>query len=166
MTNLEHINLPPLITQRASELKSLCERYHVKTLALFGSALREDFSAESDLDFLLEFFPHYLWDISQAARNVKMFIEGKSFQDCQNDLVLRSAVERQFEIVGEALAQGLKHFPELAGAVTASRQIVDFRNRLIHGYAAINGVVVWGVTEDNSPPLLEEVERALEESDN
>ena len=50
--------LPPFITQRGPELAALCERHQVKTLALFGSALREDFdSAGSDLDFLLEFHP-------------------------------------------------------------------------------------------------------------
>ena len=53
----KHTTFPPFITQRASELRSLCERHQVKTLALFGSALREDFSAGSDLDFLVEFCP-------------------------------------------------------------------------------------------------------------
>ncbi len=55
---LEQTNLPRFVTNRNVELVVLCERYKVKTLALFGSALREDFdTVVSDLDFLVEFYP-------------------------------------------------------------------------------------------------------------
>ena len=106
----------------------------------------------------------YLWDILQAAQTIQTFTEGKSVEDYRSDLMLRSAVERQFEIVGEALAQALKYFPELAGAITSSRQIVNFRNRLIHAYAVVDDDVVWGVVKDDLPLLLVEVERSLKES--
>ena len=55
---LEQTNLPYFVTDKNAELVSLCERHKVKTLALFGSALRGDFDmTASDLDFLIEFYP-------------------------------------------------------------------------------------------------------------
>ena len=107
----------------------------------------------------------YLWDIVQAARNIQGFTRGKGVDDYRADLMLRSAVERQFEIIGEALGQALKHFPELEGTMTSSRQVIAFRNRLIHAYAVVENDVVWGVLEDDLPLLLAEAERLLADLD-
>ncbi len=103
----------------------------------------------------------YVWDVVQAARNIQDFTQGKSVNDYRADLMLRSAVERQFEIIGEALTQAFRHFPELEGTITSGRQVIAFRNRLIHAYAAINNDVVWGVLEDDLPLLLVEAEKLL-----
>lgn len=75
--------------------------------------------------------------------------------------MLRSAIERQFEIIGEALSQAFYHFPELEEEITAGRQIVAFRNRLIHAYASVDPAVVWGVIEEDLPVLRSEVEELL-----
>ena len=107
----------------------------------------------------------YLWDMQQAALNIQRFTEGESVETYQENVLLRSAVERQFEIIGEALRQALQHFPELDGNISASRQIIAFRNRLIHAYAAIDDEVVWGIIEDDLPTLLQDVERLLVEED-
>ena len=45
----------PLIEQYQQALQRLCRLYHVRRLELFGSATRDDFGPESDLDFLVEF---------------------------------------------------------------------------------------------------------------
>jgi uncharacterized protein with HEPN domain len=78
---------------------------------------------------------------------------GKSFAAFDRDIVLRSAVERQFEIIGEALAQLARIDAAMAQKVPDLRQIIAFRNVLIHGYATVDPARVWRVIEDNLPPL-------------
>ena len=75
--------------------------------------------------------PMYLVEIVDAARGVEEFCAGKSFADYQTDKMLRLAVERQFEIIGEALSQTLEHNPWLESKITQTRRIVGFRSRLI-----------------------------------
>lgn len=75
----------------------------------------------------------YLWDALRAAERLDTFREGKSFADYQSDDLLKSAVERQFEVIGEALNQLSKADLELAAKVPELGRIVAFRNILIHG---------------------------------
>ena len=75
----------------------------------------------------------YLFDVLQACELLLRFTSGKTFDEYAKDELLRSAVERQFEIIGEALGQALRVDSALAGAVTDSGRIIAFRNRLIHG---------------------------------
>ena len=105
----------------------------------------------------------YLFDIAQACDLLTQFTSGKTFADYTADALLRSAVERQFEIVGEALNQALHQMPELANRVSDGRRIVAFRNRLIHGYAFISDEVVGGVLETNLPTLRREVQSLMDE---
>ena len=91
----------------------------------------------------------YLFDIAEACSLIGRFTAGKSFEDYTGDPLLRSAVERQFEIAGEALSRLLQLAPDLIGRITDARRIVAFRNRLIHGYASVADEVVWGVVERN-----------------
>ena len=74
----------------------------------------------------------------------------------------RSAVERQLEIIGEALNQAIQHNPAVSGMISNSSRIVSFRNRLIHGYATVSDEVVWGVLETSLPVLFREVKGLLE----
>lgn len=71
--------------------------------------------------------------------------------------MVRSAVERQFEIIGEALNLLRQSNPGLAGRITDASRIIAFRNRLIHGYATVSDDVVWGVIEASLPVLAHEV---------
>ena len=73
-------------------------------------------------------------------------------------------MERQFEIVGEALNQGIRNNPSLAELISNSSRIISFRNRLIHGYATIADEVAGGVPETNLPVLTREVEDLLEKA--
>ena len=72
-------------------------------------------------------------------------------------------VERQFEIIGEALNQMFKRDVSLALCISDPQRIIAFRNCLIHGYADIDHEVVWGVLEANLPTLRREVEALLSE---
>jgi len=93
------------------------------------------------------------------------FIKGKSLDDYVADPLLRSAVERQFEIIGEALNQMLKLEPKMASNITDHKRIIAFRNRLIHGYADIAHDLVWGVLETSLPQLHREVGEIFERED-
>ena len=106
-----------------------------------------------------------MFDIELAAGLVRDFTQGKTFAEFGSDLMLRSAVERQFEIIGEALNQLLKIDAETAGQITDYRHIIAFRNILIHGYAQIDHRLVWGVVESNIPILISEVRALLDRED-
>jgi uncharacterized protein with HEPN domain len=86
------------------------------------------------------------------------FTEGKTFEEYSADPMLRSAVERQFEIIGEALTQFQRRDPVTAKRVPEHRRIISFRNVLIHGYASVDDRIVWGVLQRDLPRLLESLE--------
>jgi uncharacterized protein with HEPN domain len=94
-----------------------------------------------------------LWDAREAAEVIATITAGRNFTDFEGDIILRSAVERQFEIAGEALAQLARLDAAMAAKVPDYREIVAFRNLLIHGYAVIDPARVWRFVEDNLPPL-------------
>jgi len=99
----------------------------------------------------------YLYDIQQAAARLAEFTSDASFQTYVHDALLRAAVERQLEIVGEALNQLAKLDHAIAERITEYRRIIAFRNILIHGYAEVDHRIVWGVVESKLPKLREEV---------
>jgi uncharacterized protein with HEPN domain len=105
----------------------------------------------------------YLFDIKQAAGLLADFTRGKAFADFQGDPLLRSAVERQFEIIGEALTRLSRLDPETASRISEHRRIIAFRNILIHGYAQIDERLVWGVLDAKLPTLAHEVSNLLGE---
>ena len=103
----------------------------------------------------------YLWDASQAVDRITRFVAGKTFQAYQADDMLRSAVERQFEIIGESLSQLRTVDAETAASVPESARIAAFRNLLIHGYATVDDKIVWGVVEGSLPQLRDALRRLL-----
>jgi uncharacterized protein with HEPN domain len=88
---------------------------------------------------------------------------GRSFADFDSDLVLRSAVERQFEIIGEAFNRLDRLDATLAARIPNLRRIVAFRNILIHGYALIDRARVWRVVQDDLPTLRSVLDSLLAE---
>ena len=103
----------------------------------------------------------YLYDMQQAAALLAQFTAGKQFTDYADDAMLRAAVEREFEIIGEALGQLSKLDPELATRISQQRSIVAFRNILIHGYAEVDDRLVWDVVETKLPVLIREIDALL-----
>jgi len=75
--------------------------------------------------------------------------------------MLRSAVERQFSIIGEALSRLDKDSPDVAAAIPDDGRIIAFRNILIHGYAAVDDRIVWGVIENHLASLRNAVDAQL-----
>lgn len=105
----------------------------------------------------------YLYDIQQAAELITSFTAGKALASYEGDAMLRAAVERQFEIIGEALAQLARLDEPLAARITEYRRIIAFRNILIHGYTEVDQRIVWDIVEAKVPRLRREVAALLEE---
>lgn len=106
----------------------------------------------------------YLSDIQTACERIARFTQGKRFEDYLADEMLRSAVERQFGIAGEALSRLAKDSPDVAARIPDHVKIVGFRNILVHGYAAVDDRIVWGVIELHLAALRNEVNRLLADS--
>jgi len=105
----------------------------------------------------------YLYDIAAASEHITAFTAGKTFADYEGDAMLRAAVERQFEIIGEALGQLARLDEAIAARITDYRRIIAFRNILIHGYTQVDDRLVWDIVETSLPPLHREVAALLKE---
>lgn len=104
----------------------------------------------------------YLYDIQQACERLKRYTADKTLQDYESDDLLRSGVERQFEIMGEAL-HGLSRIePDTADSIPEYRRYIGFRNRLIHGYSMIDDRIVWDILTIDLPRLSQAVNRLSE----
>jgi uncharacterized protein with HEPN domain len=106
----------------------------------------------------------YLFDIQRAAGLIAEFTSGLSFEDYQTRPMVRAAVEREFEIVGEALVQLIRVDTSVADCITDRRRIVAFRNILVHGYADVDDQLVWDVITTKLSTLQEEVNSLLNPS--
>jgi uncharacterized protein with HEPN domain len=102
-----------------------------------------------------------LQDINQASEFILVFSLNKTRQDFENDNLLRSGVERQFEIIGEALSRLYKLDQATLSEISGYRKIIDFRNVLIHGYDVIDDLLVWDAVKTKLPTLLREVKTLL-----
>lgn len=102
----------------------------------------------------------WLKDIEQAIEEINSFLpDKKNFNDFQNDLKTKRAVERNIEIIGEAIGRILKVDPNIA--ISNTRKIVDTRNRIIHGYDSVSEDILWGIIIRNLPELESEVKKLL-----
>jgi uncharacterized protein with HEPN domain len=105
----------------------------------------------------------WLYDILNAIMEIESFLNDntKEFEKYQNDLRTKRAVERNIEIIGEALSRILKKDETIV--ITNSRKIVDTRNRIIHGYDAVSDYIIWGIVIRHLPILQAEIELLLNE---
>ncbi len=104
----------------------------------------------------------HLEDIRQAAELILRFVADQAFTDYECDPLLRSGVERQFEIIGEAINRLSKCDQSVIGELPEAPRIVAFRNILIHGYDVVNNHVVWDVIGINLVPLRDKVVELLD----
>lgn len=105
-----------------------------------------------------------LFDVVESGRSIQAWCAGRTFADYQTDRQLRRAIEREFEIIGEALSRLLRIDTAAAQRISQLPRIISFRNRIIHGYDTIDDATVWGVIEGRLPELLEEADSLLRES--
>ena len=97
----------------------------------------------------------HLYDIVQSCQNIRTFTQPIDFQTYTADLLIKSAVERQFIIIGEALNRIKRLDTRVYNQIAHAEQIVGFRNILVHGYDIISDQLVWQVVQSNLIELLE-----------
>jgi uncharacterized protein with HEPN domain len=103
----------------------------------------------------------FVYDIEQACSLIEEFTAGKCVEDFRQGVQFRSAVERQFITIGEALQQLIRQMPGIEKSISEARRIVNFRNVMVHGYAQIMPDTVWGVVEKDLPVLHDEMRRLI-----
>lgn len=103
----------------------------------------------------------YLADIVEAANSIAELLESRDVEDYLADEMLRSAVERQFEILGEAMKRALEVEPGLTESLAAARSAVDFRNVITHEYDTLAGEQVYDIATGALPVLSAEVKRRV-----
>lgn len=101
-----------------------------------------------------------LLDLILACEETRRFCAGKDLAAFQADRVLQLAVERQFEIIGEALVRLERIDPaQLTAKIPEYRQIIGFRNLIAHGYDNIDDAALWDFVTNRLPELLEKVQK-------
>lgn len=105
----------------------------------------------------------WLYDILNSINEIESyFVETpKMFEMYQNDLRTKRAIERNIEIIGEAMNRILKENNSIE--ISNSRKIVDVRNRIIHGYDSVSDDLIWGIVIKNLPVLKTEVSQLINE---
>jgi len=106
----------------------------------------------------------YLEDILIAIGEIDVFFETmpKRYDMFVNNLLLRRGVERNIEIIGEAMSRILK--TDDAISITNARKIVDVRNYVIHGYDSVTVDILWSIVVNHLPLLKNEVEELLKQN--
>jgi len=104
----------------------------------------------------------WLEDIKQAIDEIEDFMPKKrDFYQFKNDLKTKKAVERNIEIIGEAVNRILNFNHEIK--ITNARKIVDTRNRIIHGYDSVSEDIIWAIVSNDLQKLRQEIIDLLEE---
>lgn len=107
----------------------------------------------------------WLYDIKFAIEEIEGYFEGRKmdFFEYQKNLMLKRAVERDLEIIGEAMNRILKRDETFAQAITESKSIIGLRNQVIHAYDGISDENIWSIITNHLPLLKQEVEFLLKE---
>jgi uncharacterized protein with HEPN domain len=95
----------------------------------------------------------YLNDIVEACAAIESALSGLDLAAYRTNRLVRSAVEREFIVIGEAVAVLSSVSPQTVAQITQARRIVDFRNQLTHAYATVDDAVVWLIAEHDIPVL-------------
>lgn len=105
--------------------------------------------------------PKLLEDIRGAAAFIGEVTQGRTLAQYSADRLLRQGVERNFEIIGEAVERLAQVDPGSAARIAQYLQIIAFRNILIHGYDLVDHALVWSTVQTQLPTLLRDVEALL-----
>lgn len=103
----------------------------------------------------------YLHDMLSSCEFLLKFSRGKTVDDYSEDRAFRSAVERELQIIGEALMQLEDVQPDIAEQIPDYQNIIGFRHVLVHGYDALNPATVWNVIETKLAPLKNQLQKIL-----
>jgi uncharacterized protein with HEPN domain len=104
----------------------------------------------------------HLYDVEVSINSIFEYLgEKRDFAEYQKNKLLRRAIEREIEIIGEAINRALKEDPALQ--IENSRRIVDTRNWVIHGYDKVDDVIIWGIVVNHLPKLQQEIKIYLQD---
>ena len=101
----------------------------------------------------------WLYDILTAIEEVESFIGTQDFASFQSDLKTKRAIERNIEIIGEAMSRILSKDDSIE--LTNTRRVVDTRNRIIHGYDTVSDEILWNIIIQHLPVLKQEIQDLL-----
>ena len=102
----------------------------------------------------------WLYDIFNGIEEIESFIDtGKGFSSFHEDIKTKRAVERNIEIIGEAMSRILSK--DFSIELSNSRKIVDTRNRIIHGYDTVSDDILWNIVIQHLPVLKREIQDLL-----
>ncbi len=104
----------------------------------------------------------FIYDALEACKRIERFVGNRSFEEYDKDDCLRSAVERQFEIVGEALNRVKKIDDEISNSIEGFREAISFRNILAHGYDTVDNIIVWSIIENDLSKLIDSLEKIIQ----
>lgn len=104
----------------------------------------------------------YLADILESCDAIQSAIQNLNLQGYQENRLVRSSVEREFIIIGEAVAALARIAPTVFESITRARRIVDFRNQLTHEYPTVDDALVWAIAETDVPILRRESAELLD----
>lgn len=103
----------------------------------------------------------YLYDVNEAINSINEYLGDKrDFEAYLSNKLLRRAVERELEIIGEAVNRILKIAPDIQ--ISNARRIVDLRNWVIHGYDKVDNIIIWGIVSRDIPALKKEIDILIE----
>jgi uncharacterized protein with HEPN domain len=105
-----------------------------------------------------------LLDAQEACRAIQQFTAGSNFVSYAADSMRRAAVERKFEVLGEALSHAEESDAKLAERLPEIRRIIGMRNRIIHGYDAVDDEIVWDAVQGKISSLLDQLSVLLSEA--
>jgi uncharacterized protein with HEPN domain len=107
----------------------------------------------------------YLADVVESCAAIEAAITGLDLAAYSASRLVRSSVEREFIIIGEAVAALSRAAPAVFGTIANARRIIDFRNQLTHEYPTVDDALVWAIVEKDVPLLKETCGRLLENAD-
>lgn len=101
-----------------------------------------------------------IFDIREAITDIQKFTNEMTFDEYVSDDKTRAAVERKFEVVGEACTRLRDRAPDVFATLPDAPKIIGFRNRLIHGYDQVDDAIVWDVISQKMPELLKSLPKS------
>ena len=104
------------------------------------------------------FFTHAL----QAGDDIERYTMRLGFNDYENDDMLQAAVERKFEIIGEALNRVRRISPDMLTTIYNHNRIIGLRNVLAHGYDIVDNCLVWDAVRLHLPRLRQELQSTIQ----
>jgi uncharacterized protein with HEPN domain len=108
----------------------------------------------------------YLADIIESCDAILAAVKGLGLEDYEANRLVRSSVEREFIIIGEAMAALSRTAQQTFDTISRGRRIVDFRNQLTHEYPTVDNALVWAIIERDVPLLRDEARALLDAATN